>query len=62
MAKIKMTVPIVEMDGDEMTRILWKMIKENLLEPFIELNTEYYDLGLEHRKMCIRDRIRRAGT
>ena len=49
MAKIKMTVPIVEMDGDEMTRILWKMIKENLLEPFIELNTEYYDLGLEHR-------------
>ena len=49
MAKIKMTTPIVEMDGDEMTRILWKMIKENLLEPFIELNTEYYDLGLEHR-------------
>ena len=43
MAKIKMTVPIVEMDGDEMTRILWKMIKENLLEPFIELNTEYYE-------------------
>ena len=49
MAKIKMTTPIVEMDGDEMTRILWKMIKEHLLEPFIELNTEYYDLGLEHR-------------
>ena len=49
MAKIKMTTPIVEMDGDEMTRILWKMIKENLLEPFIELNTEYYDLGLENR-------------
>ena len=42
-------IPIVEMDGDEMTRILWKMIKENLLEPFIELNTEYYDLGLENR-------------
>ena len=41
MAKIKMTTPIVEMDGDEMTRILWKMIKENLLETFIELNTEY---------------------
>ena len=41
MAKIKMTTPIVEMDGDEMTRILWKMIKEKLLEPFIELNTEY---------------------
>ena len=49
MAKIKMTTPIVEMDGDEMTRILWKMIKEDLLEPYIELNTEYYDLGLEHR-------------
>ena len=44
-----MTTPIVEMDGDEMTRILWKMIKEDLLEPYIELNTEYYDLGLEHR-------------
>ena len=49
MRKIKMTTPLVEMDGDEMTRILWKMIKENLLEPYIELNTEYYDLGLEHR-------------
>ena len=49
MAKIKMTTPIVEMDGDEMTRILWKMIKEDLLESYIELNTEYYDLGLEHR-------------
>lgn len=44
-----MATPIVEMDGDEMTRILWKMIKEELLEPFVELNTEYYDLGLEHR-------------
>ncbi len=49
MDKIKMTTPIVEMDGDEMTRILWKMIKENLLEPFIDLKTEYYDLGLEKR-------------
>ena len=49
MAKIKMAAPIVEMDGDEMTRILWKMIKDHLLEPYIELNTEYYDLGLEHR-------------
>ncbi len=49
MDKIKMTTPLVEMDGDEMTRILWKMIKEELLEPFIELNTEYYDLGLEYR-------------
>jgi len=49
MEKIRMTTPLVEMDGDEMTRILWKMIQDNLLEPFIELNTEYYDLGLEHR-------------
>ena len=49
MAKIKMTTPLVEMDGDEMTRILWKMIKDELLLPFIELNTEYYDLGLEYR-------------
>ena len=49
MDKIKMTTPLVEMDGDEMTRILWKMIKDELLTPFIELNTEYYDLGLEHR-------------
>ena len=47
--KIKMTTPLVEMDGDEMTRILWKMIKDNLLEPYIDLKTEYYDLGLEHR-------------
>ena len=49
MDKIKMTTPLVEMDGDEMTRILWKMIKDELLTPFIDLNTEYYDLGLEHR-------------
>lgn len=49
MDKIKMTTPLVEMDGDEMTRILWKMIKENLLLPFIDLKTEYYDLGLEYR-------------
>lgn len=49
MEKIKMTTPLVEMDGDEMTRILWKMIKDELLLPFIELNTEYYDLGLEYR-------------
>ncbi len=49
MAKIGMTTPLVEMDGDEMTRILWKMIKEELLLPFIDLKTEYYDLGLEHR-------------
>ena len=49
MEKIKMTTPLVEMDGDEMTRILWQMIKDELLCPFIELNTEYYDLGLEYR-------------
>lgn len=49
MEKIKMTTPLVEMDGDEMTRILWKMIKDELLLPFIGLKTEYYDLGLEHR-------------
>ena len=49
MEKIKMNTPLVEMDGDEMTRILWKMIKDELLNPFIELNTEYYDLGLENR-------------
>ena len=49
MDKIQMTTPLVEMDGDEMTRILWKMIKEELLLPYIDLNTEYYDLGLEHR-------------
>ena len=49
MDKIIMQNPIVEMDGDEMTRILWKQIKEELLEPFVELNTEYYDLGLKHR-------------
>ncbi|MCQ2462574.1 MAG: NADP-dependent isocitrate dehydrogenase [Clostridia bacterium] len=48
MEKIKMNT-IVEMDGDEMTRILWKMIKDELLAPYIELNTEYYDLGLKHR-------------
>ena len=49
MSKIKMTTPLVEMDGDEMTRILWSMIKEHLLLPFIDLKTEYYDLGLEYR-------------
>ncbi len=49
MEKIQMTTPLVEMDGDEMTRILWKMIKDELLLPFIDLKTEYYDLGLEYR-------------
>ncbi len=49
MDKIKMITPLVEMDGDEMTRILWQMIKDELLLPFVDLKTEYYDLGLEHR-------------
>ena len=49
MSKITMTTPLVEMDGDEMTRILWQMIKDELLIPFIDLKTEYYDLGLEER-------------
>ncbi len=49
MEKIQMTTPLVEMDGDEMTRILWAMIKEELLLPYVDLKTEYYDLGLEHR-------------
>lgn len=49
MSKIRMVNPIVEMDGDEMTRVLWKLIRQELLEPFVELNTEYYDLGLENR-------------
>ena len=49
MAKIQMTTPLEEMDGDEMTRILWQLIKDELLLPYIDLKTEYYDLGLEHR-------------
>ncbi len=49
MNKIKMTTPLVEMDGDEMTRILWADIKKLLIEPFVDLKTEYYDLGLPHR-------------
>ncbi|MCQ2350128.1 MAG: NADP-dependent isocitrate dehydrogenase [Paludibacteraceae bacterium] len=49
MEKIKMTTPLVEMDGDEMTRILWQMIKDELILPFVDLKTEYYDLGLLHR-------------
>ena len=57
MQKIKMTTPLVEMDGDEMTRVLWKQIKDKLLLPFVELNTEYYDLGLPER-----DRTRDAVT
>ena len=49
MEKIQMTTPLVEMDGDEMTRILWQIIKDELIIPFVDLKTEYYDLGLEHR-------------
>ena len=49
MAKIQMITPLVEMDGDEMTRILWKMIKDDLILPFVDLKSEYYDLGLKHR-------------
>jgi len=50
MSKIQMKTPLVEMDGDEMTRILWQQIKEELLEPYVDLKTEYYDLGLPHRE------------
>ncbi len=50
MKKIQMKTPLVEMDGDEMTRVLWQMIKDELLHPFVELNTEYYDLGLPERE------------
>ncbi len=50
MEKIKMTTPLVEMDGDEMTRIIWKMIKDELILPYVDLKTEYYDLGLENRE------------
>ena len=50
MKKINMTTPLVEMDGDEMTRVLWKMIKDELILPFVDLKTEYYDLGLENRE------------
>ena len=49
MAKIKMTNPIVEIDGDEMTRVLWGIIKEKLITPFVELKSEYYDLGIKNR-------------
>lgn len=56
MEKIKMTTPLVEMDGDEMTRVIWQWIKEILILPYVELNTEYYDLGLEHRN-ATRDQV-----
>ena len=61
MSKIQMKTPLVEMDGDEMTRILWQYIKDELLTPFIDLKTEYYDLGLENRNAHIyRNRIDRC--
>lgn len=47
--KIQMKTPLVEMDGDEMTRVLWKMIKDILILPYVDLKTEYYDLGMKHR-------------
>ena len=56
MDKIQMKTPLVEMDGDEMTRVLWRMIKDELLSPFVELKTEYYDLGLPERERT-QDRI-----
>ncbi len=49
MSKIPMKTPLVEMDGDEMTRIIWQMVKDELLLPFVDLKTEYYDLGLQRR-------------
>jgi len=49
MAKIDMDIPVVEMDGDEMTRVLWALIKEHLICPYVNLKSEYYDLGLKNR-------------
>ena len=60
MEKIKMTTPVVEMDGDEMTRILWKMIKDELILPFVDLKSEYYDLGLPERDKTRDQKIGRA--
>ena len=56
MTKIAMKTPLVEMDGDEMTRIIWKLIKDELIEPFVDLKTEYFDLGLEERERT-RDQV-----
>ena len=53
MEKIKMKTPLVEMDGDEMTRVLWAWIKEILICPFVDLKTEYYDLGLKNRDLTL---------
>ncbi|HBX76335.1 MAG TPA: NADP-dependent isocitrate dehydrogenase, partial [Acidimicrobiaceae bacterium] len=49
MAKIKVENPVVELDGDEMTRIIWQFIKEQLILPYVDLELDYYDLGIEHR-------------
>ena len=57
MSKIQMTTPIVEMDGDEMTRILWRMIKDDLLLPYIDLKTDYYDLGTWNTAMRHDDQV-----
>ena len=60
MEKIKMVTPLVEMDGDEMTRVIWKQIKDILITPYVDLKTEYYDLGLEtETKQTIRLRLQR---
>ena len=56
MSKIQMTTPLVEMDGDEMTRIIWHLVKEKLILPFVDLKTEYYDLALLNRN-ATEDRI-----
>ncbi len=48
-AKIKVTNPVAELDGDEMTRVIWKMIKDELITPFLDLNIQYFDLGMENR-------------
>ena len=61
MEKIQMTTPLVEMDGDEMTRVLWAWIKEKLICPFVDLKTEYYDLGLLHRNET-RDQVTVDGS
>ena len=60
MAKIQMKTPLVEMDGDEMTRVIWQMLKDKLILPFVDLKSEYYDLGLENEtKPTIRSRLTR---
>ena len=56
MAKIKVKNPVVELDGDEMTRIIWSFIKEQLIVPYLDVQLEYYDLGIEHRDDPVRRR------